>query len=110
MALTHAASGEIVSVRPLGSALRESVSATLVRAPHFEVFRFVLPAGKTTPMHEAAGLITIQCLEGEVALDAHGRRQTLRAGDLVYLDDAEPHAVSALTDASLLVTILLHRR
>ena len=41
--------------------------------------------------------------------DAGRRRQTLRAGDLVYLDDAEPHAVSAVTDASLLVTILLHR-
>ena len=30
-------------------------------------------------------------------------------GTLVYLADAEPHAVCALDDAVLLITILLHR-
>lgn len=109
MALKHAASGEIVSVRPLGEALRTEKSITLVRAPHLEVFRMVLVAGKVTPMHKASGTITIQCLEGEVRLEAHGGSQVLQPGDLVYLDDEEPHAVEGLTDASLLITVLLHR-
>lgn len=109
MALKHATSGEILDVAPLGEAVANTPSSTLVRADHFEVFRMVLPAGKATPMHEASGLITIQCLEGRVELEAHGRTQVLHAGQLVYLADAEPHAVRAIEDSSLLITILLHR-
>ena len=110
MAAIHAESGELVDVGPLGERLIDTVSTTLVRAEHLEVFRLVLPAGKSTQEHKAAGTITIQCLEGLVDLDAHGRTQTLRPGMLVYLADAEPHAVRALEDASLLITMLLHRR
>lgn len=109
MAMTHAASGELIDVRPLGAALRQTSSRTLVRAEHLEVFRFVLVAGQTAPDHKASGTLTIQCLEGTVELDAHGQTQCLRAGDMVYLADAQPHAVRALEDASLLVTILLRR-
>lgn len=110
MAIAHAASGELIDVRPLGTALRETGSSTLVRADHLEVFRFVLPAGKTAQDHTAAGAITIQCLEGAVELDAHGRTQILAAGSMVYLADGEPHAITALADASLLVTVLLKRK
>lgn len=109
MSIPHAESGELIDVRPLGKNLRQTSSSTLVRADHLEVFRLVLAAGKAAPKHKAAGAITIQCLEGTVELDAHGRTQLLRAGSMVYLSDAEPHAVKALDDASLLVTILLRR-
>lgn len=109
MAITHAVSGELIDIRPLGAALRQTSSSTLVRADHIEVFRFVLVAGKTAPDHRAAGAITIQCLEGEVELEAHGRTQILLPGNMVYLADAEPHAVKALKDSSLLVTVLLRR-
>lgn len=109
MAIPHAASGELIDIRPLGSSLNSRISATLIRADHIEVFRFVLLAGKSTPEHTAAGAITIQCIEGSVQLDAHGQKQILYPGSLVYLSDAEPHAVTALEDSSLLVTILLKR-
>lgn len=109
MAIIHAASGELIDVRPLGAALRQTSSSTLVRADHLEVFRFVLPAGTTVPDHKASGAITIQCLEGEVELEAHGRRQTFLPGHMVYLAAAEPHVVKALKDSSLLVTVLLRR-
>lgn len=109
MAITHAASGELIDIRPLGATLRQTSSSTLVRADHLEVFRFVLVAGKTAPDHKASGAITIQCLEGEVELEAHGRTQILRVGNMVYLSDAEPHSVKALEDSSLLVTVLLRR-
>ena len=109
MAMTHAASGELFDVRPLGPALRQTGSSTLVRADHLEIFRFVLIAGTAAPDHKASGALTLQCLEGAVELDAHGRTQILHAGDMVYLADAEPHAVRALEDASLLVTVLLRR-
>ena len=109
MAVPHAASGELIDIRPLGAKLRQTDSSTLVRADHLEVFRLVLPAGKAVADHKASGAITIQCLEGAVEFEAHGRTQMLRAGSMVYLSDAIPHAVKALEDSSLLVTVLLRR-
>lgn len=109
MAIPHAASGDLIDVRPLGGSLRQASSRTLVRADHLEVFRLVLVAGKTAPEHKASGAITIQCLEGAAELEAHGRTQILHAGSMVYLSDGEPHAVKALEDSSLLVTMLLRR-
>ncbi|MBK6631397.1 MAG: cupin domain-containing protein [Betaproteobacteria bacterium] len=109
MAIPHATPGELIDIRPLGANLRQTSSSTLIREKHLEVFRLVLPAGKAASDHKAAGAITIQCLEGMVEFEAHGRTQTMQAGSLVYLADAEPHAVKALADASLLITVLLRR-
>ena len=69
----------------------------------------LLAAGQRLPDLKASGTITIQCLEGAVELHARGRTQILRAGNMVYLADAEPHAVRAVDNSSLLVTILLAR-
>lgn len=109
MAIPPAASGDLIDIRPLSSTMRQTPSSTLTRVDHLEVLRLVLPKGKVSAEHRAAGAITIQCLEGVTELQAHGRTQTLRAGDLVYLADAVPHAVTALEDSSLLLTMLLHR-
>ncbi|MBZ0132908.1 MAG: cupin domain-containing protein [Rhodocyclaceae bacterium] len=109
MAILHAASGELIDILSPGEDLRQAKSITLVRADHLEVFRLVLAAGKTLQDHKASGALTIQCLAGSVELEAHGRTQVLRAGSMVYLSDAEPHAVKALEDSSLLITILLRR-
>lgn len=109
MSIPHAESGELIDIRPLGANLCQTSSSTLVRADHLEVFRFVLPAGTGAPDHKASGAITIQCLEGAVKLEAHGQTQIMRAGSMVYLSDAEPHAIKALEDSSLLVSILLRR-
>ena len=109
MAIRHAAPGDVVDVRPLGQALRESDSETLIRTAHLEVFRYALHAGKSIQQHTAAGLMIVQCLEGSVAFTALGRTQTLSPGEMLYLDDGEPHALEALEPSSLLVTILLHR-
>lgn len=109
MSSPHATSGELIEVLPQGARLRELHSETLVRADHLEVFRFVLPAGKTTPEHRASGAITLHCLGGAIELAAHGRRQILHPGNLVYLSDGEPHAVCAQEDSVLLVTVLLRR-
>jgi len=46
MAIPHAKPGELVDVRPLGSALAASQTATLIRAEQVEVIRLVVPAGK----------------------------------------------------------------
>ena len=109
MAIPHAAPNEVIDVRPIGREIREQDSELLIRTEHLEVLRYALPAGKSIQEHTAAGLMIVQCIEGAVALTAHGRTQTLAAGDMLYLADGAPHSLEALADSSLLVTILLHR-
>lgn len=109
MAIPHASPNEVIDVRPFGRPISEDDSQLLIRTDHLEVFRYALPAGKSIQQHAAAGVMIVQCIEGAVAFEALGRKQTLAAGDMLYLDDAAPHALEALADSSLLVTILLHR-
>jgi quercetin dioxygenase-like cupin family protein len=107
MAIPHAKPGEVVDVRPLGSALVSVQTGTLVRAEQVEVIRLVVPAGKEIKEHQAKGEIVVQCLEGRVAFTAFGKTQNLEAGKLLYLPTGEPHSVKGIEDASLLLTILL---
>jgi len=106
MALHHATPGEIVDVRPLGKELRGSKSATLLRSQHLQVFRVVLPKGEEFSDHAVPGEITVQCLEGSVDFRiGEDKVQRLTAGALIYLNGGQPHALKALEDASVLVTI-----
>ena len=107
MAIPHAQPGEVVDVRPLGSALASVQTKTVVRAEQVEVIRLVVQAGIEIPEHKAKGEIVVQCLEGNVAFTAFGMTQTLEAGKLLYLPTGEPHSVKGIENASLLVTILL---
>ena len=107
MAIPHAKPGEVVDVRPLGSALASAQTATLFRAEQVEVRRLVVPAGKEIAEHKAKGEIVVHCLEGRVVYTAFGKTHTLEAGKLLYLPTGEPHSVKGVEDASLLLTILL---
>ena len=107
MAQIHAESGQVVSVLPLGDALSEARTTALLKAAQLEVVRIVLLAGKGMPPHQVAGEITVQCIEGRVEFDAHGRSHVLAPGDWLHVQAGEPHALRALSDASLLLTICL---
>ena len=107
MAIPHAASGQAIDVRPLGAALATERTAALVKTDTLEVFRMVLRAGRSAPPHKVPGELTLQCLEGRVELTVEGVPQTLAAGQLVFLAGGVLHGLTALEDASLLVTVLL---
>ena len=107
MALPHASPGQIVRLDPLGERLTESVSTALFKAAQLEVVRLVLPRGHTMRDHRVQGEITLHCLEGAIDLTVDGRTQPMHAGDLVYLAAGQPHALHALQDSSLLLTICL---
>ena len=109
MAIPHAKSGEVIDVRPLGAALAQARTSTLMKTKMLEVIRLVIPAGKDIPGHQAQGEITVQCLEGRVAFTAGGTKQELEAGQLLYLSSAVPHALHGIEDASILLTILLRQ-
>lgn len=107
MALAHAQPLDVIDLRPLGPALRDGVTTSLLKTPTLQLMRLVLPAGQGLPEHSVAGAITVHCLEGAADVITPTRTCHLLAGHLVMLDGKEPHAVKAVSDASLLVTVLL---
>jgi quercetin dioxygenase-like cupin family protein len=107
MAIPHAQSGEVIDIRPLGSALAQAKTTALVKTKTLEIIRLVIPAEKDLPVHQAHGEIVVQCLEGRVVFTTGERRRDLEAGQLLYLSGEEPHALHGVEDASVLLTILL---
>ncbi|MCA9133207.1 MAG: cupin domain-containing protein [Planctomycetales bacterium] len=106
MAISHAQPGEVINVRPLQSDLAVSKTMTLFKTDTVEVLRMVLPRGKKIAEHKAPGELMVQCIEGRVAFTTMGKTNDLSAGDLLYLAVGEPHALHALEDSTLLVSIL----
>jgi quercetin dioxygenase-like cupin family protein len=107
MAVLHAKSGEVFDVGPLGAALAQAKTTTLVKTPALEVIRLVIPAGKQLPGHEVQREITIHCLEGRISLMAGDATHDLEAGQMLYLTGGMPHSLRGIEDASALLTILL---
>ena len=107
MSLHHAASGELLHLDPAATGLSEFAAIALVKTDQLEIIRMTMPAGKKMAEHQVPGPITIQCLAGCIELSAHGRAIQLGAADLVYLAGGEAHALLALQDSALLLTILL---
>ncbi|MCU0928777.1 MAG: cupin domain-containing protein [Burkholderiaceae bacterium] len=107
MAQTHARSGQVVSVLPLGDRLGEVRTTAIIKADQLELVRIVLPAGKGLPLHSAPGEVTVQCIEGRIEFETSDGRQVLEAGDLIHLRRNEPHALNAIVDSSALVTLCI---
>jgi quercetin dioxygenase-like cupin family protein len=109
MAIPHARAGEVIDIRPLGPALSQARTTTLVKTNVLEVLRLVVKAGSEIPPHKVNGEITVQCLEGSVGFLIDGGTRVLEAGQMMFLTGGEMHAVRGIQDASVLVTILLQR-
>jgi quercetin dioxygenase-like cupin family protein len=107
MAIEHAQPGEVIDVRPLGSALAGSRTSVLVKTGSLQVIRLVVPSGKEIPTHKTRGAIAVQCVEGRVAFTTGGITNELGAGQLLHVMADQPHSVLGIDDASLLVTIAL---
>ena len=106
MALHHAEPGEIISVRPLGEKLGDSKSTTLLRSEHLQVFRVILCKDEVFSDHAVPGEITVQCLEGLIEFHiGDDNVQQLAAGDLLYLNGEQPHALKALEACRVSVVV-----
>lgn len=107
MALPHARPLDIIDLDPLASGAAATVTTSLLKAHGLQLMRLVLGAGQLVPEHRVQGPITLQCLQGEADVTTPSRTCRLHAGQLVMLPGGEPHGVRAITDASVLVTIVL---
>jgi quercetin dioxygenase-like cupin family protein len=108
MALQHVGSGERVAL--LDHIDPHYASVALAKTAHMELIRLQLQKGKSMPTHSVPGEITLQCLQGEIACEAHGRVTILRPTEMLFLAGGEPHAIKANQDCVALLTILLPRQ
>jgi len=109
MAIPHANPAVVIDIRPLGTKIDGAQTTTLVKTDSLEIIRLVLPAGKEIKPHQVPGEITVLCLEGKVAFQAGDSDYELTTGKLTYLAGSVEHALHAIENSSLLVTILLHK-
>jgi quercetin dioxygenase-like cupin family protein len=108
MALHHAVSGERIALQRGEDDIANFTSIALIKTDHMELIRLVVPTEKPMPEHWVEGEMTLLCLEGEIAFQAHGRTTILHPNEMVYLAGGEPHSIAANVDAVALMTILLH--
>jgi quercetin dioxygenase-like cupin family protein len=107
MALPHAQPGQPIDISPLGPDLARAASHAILKTQSLELMRIVLRRGAELPPHSVYGECTLLCLEGAVAVDAAGASVELRAHQIVLLPALQEHAVRALEDTSLLLTVQL---
>jgi len=81
------------------------VAKTLVKEHGLSVVLMALHAGTTVPEHQAAGAVTVHCLEGRVLVATPERQVEIGSGDMVALDGRVPHGVTAREESALLVTL-----
>ena len=107
MALDHAQPGQPIDIAPLGAALHESATHAILKTRSLELMRVVLRAGDALPPHNVRGELTLLCIEGAAEVTMNGTSCQLRTSQLVLLPAQVQHAVRALEDTSLLLTIQL---
>lgn len=109
MALPHAQPLDVVDIRPLGPALHDAVSTSLLKSERLQLMHLVLPAQRTLPRHHVADECVIHCLEGDVEVEMPGGTRRLGPGQLVVLAAGQPYSLGARVDSAVLMTLLLYR-
>lgn len=108
MALPHAQPLDVINVGPLGPALSEAVSTSLLKTDRLQLLHLVLPARHDQPEHHVGDECTIQCLEGDIEIRMPSGTRRLGPGQLVVLPAKQRHSLSARVDSAVLVTYMLN--
>ena len=107
MALPHAQPLDVIRVRPLGDALIDAFSTSLLKTERLQLLHLVLPARHNVPEHHVEDECTLHCLEGDVEVLMPGGSRRLAPGDLVVLPARQRHSLQARVDSAVLMTLLL---
>ena len=106
MATRHADPGERVDLETWTDDLPEARTKVIAKTDRMELIRLFLPAGKELSSHKVTGPLTVHCIRGKAEFTAMGATQTLASGQLLYLMPQELHAVKALEDTVILLTLI----
>lgn len=78
---------------------------TLVKQPIFRVVLVALQAGAEIGAHETDGPITVQAIEGRLAIHVGAEEFILGAGQLLVLSPGLRHTIRAQDDSAFLLTL-----
>ena len=78
---------------------------TLVKYDDFRVVLMALQASAHVALHKAPGRISIHMISGHVLVHALERTFDLLPGSLLAFDEEVPHAVGAIEESTLLLSI-----
>jgi quercetin dioxygenase-like cupin family protein len=81
--------------------------AGLVHRGPLRVLLFAFEPGGRLPEHRAPGHVVIQCLRGELTVEAADAEHRLATGNAVVLDPDVPHSVTALAESDMLLTVCM---
>jgi quercetin dioxygenase-like cupin family protein len=93
------------SVPPGG---RRHLSKTLIRTADVRLVLMVLESGARIDEHKTEGRMTIQGIDGHVRVRSGESTFDLAPGQLLVLDRDVPHALQAVEESSILLTITWH--
>jgi quercetin dioxygenase-like cupin family protein len=78
---------------------------TLVKEGRLRVSVLALQEGAQLDQHEIAASVTVQVLRCRLRVDASGKEVDAPAGMVIALDEGVPHAVTALEESGVLLTV-----
>jgi quercetin dioxygenase-like cupin family protein len=78
----------------------------VLAAPGVRVIVLAFESGWVLKEHIAPKQLLLQALDGRFVITAAGKQTTLVPGGLMRLDESLPHAVEALEDSRLMLTLL----
>lgn len=81
------------------------VSRTLLRSPNGRVVLFGFAQGQELTEHTSTQHATVQILSGECEFFLAGKPHQVSAGDFLYMPPNLPHALRAITQFSMLLTL-----
>ena len=82
------------------------LSTVLVQSEELQVTRLEIAAGKELPPQRTVGDVTVQCLEGLVAIRVgEDEPKELAPGDLMYLCAKVEHSIEAIKDSVILMSM-----
>jgi quercetin dioxygenase-like cupin family protein len=82
------------------------VSKVIMKSGRGNVTLFAFSIGEELSEHTAPFDALVQCLEGEVEIALNGDLNILNEGDFIIIPADTPHAVKAITDFKMLLTII----
>jgi quercetin dioxygenase-like cupin family protein len=96
---------DVISIRPLGAALKEAHTENLFDSDGVQIQRLVILAGEEHPKHQAPGVVLLHCLEGKIALTVGNDNQEISAGEMVCIPQCVPHSLRGIEDSSVLLEV-----
>lgn len=82
------------------------VSRTLINQKTGTVTLFAFDAGQELSEHTAPFDALVEALDGETAITIAGQPFDLKAGDVIIMPAHQPHAVKAVTQFKMMLTMI----